>query len=30
VHQHDPDWNWGKPVNPSILEGYQRGVDIVV
>ena len=30
VHQRDPSWNWGKNANPSILEGYQRGVDIVV
>lgn len=30
VHQRDPSWNWGKNADPSILEGYQRGVDIVV
>ena len=28
VHSKDPSWNWGKPVDPSILEGYQRGIDI--
>jgi len=30
VHQHDPSWNWGDPFDKSILEGYQRGMDITV
>ncbi len=28
VHQHDPDWDWGKPFDVSILDGYRQGVDI--
>ena len=28
VHQHDPSWNWGKPFDTSILDGYQQGVDM--
>ena len=28
VHQQDPSWNWGKPFDTSILDGYQQGVDI--
>lgn len=30
VHQHDPDWDWGKPFDTSILDSYQRGVDISI
>lgn len=30
VHQHDPDWNWGKPFDTSILDAYQQGMDILV
>lgn len=30
IHQHDPDWNWGKPFDTSILDGYQQGMDILV
>ena len=29
VHQKDPSWNWGKPVKPGILEGYQSGIDLL-
>lgn len=29
VDQRNPEWSVGKPVDPSILEGYQRGVDII-
>ena len=25
VHQQDPSWNWGKPFDTSILDGYQQG-----
>ena len=28
VHQQDPNWDWGKPCDTSILDGYQQGVDI--
>ena len=28
VHQHDPDWDWGKPFDVSILDGYRQGMDI--
>ena len=28
VHQQDPSWNWGKPFDTSILDGYQQGVDM--
>ncbi len=28
VHQHDPSWDWGKPFDTSILDGYQQGLDI--
>ena len=27
VHQQDPSWDWGKPFDTSILDGYQQGVD---
>ena len=30
VHQQDPSWNWGKPFDISILDGYQQGVDMWV
>ena len=25
VHQQDPSWDWGKPFDTSILDGYQQG-----
>lgn len=25
VHQHDPGWDWGKPFDTSILDGYRQG-----
>ena len=28
VHQHDPSWDWGKPFDTSILDGYRQGVDM--
>ena len=28
VHQRVPGWDWGKPFDTSILEGYQQGVDM--
>lgn len=28
VHQQDPGWDWGKPFDTSILDGYRQGVDI--
>ena len=30
VHQHTPGWNWGKPFDTSILNGYQQGIDTKV
>ena len=27
VRQRVPGWNWGKPFDTSILEGYRQGVD---
>ena len=30
VHQRVPGWDWGKPFDTSILEGYQQGVDMQV
>ena len=30
IHQHDPDWDWGKPFDTSILDGYRQGMDILV
>ena len=27
VHQQDPSWDWGKPFDTSILDGYRQGVD---
>ena len=27
VRQHDPSWDWGKPFDTGILEGYRQGVD---
>ena len=28
VHQRDPGWDWGKPFDTSILDGYRQGIDI--
>ena len=28
VRQRVPGWNWGKPFDTSILDGYQQGVDM--
>lgn len=28
VHQRDPSWDWGKPFDTSILDGYRQGVDM--
>ena len=28
VHRHDPSWDWGKPFDTSILDGYRQGVDM--
>lgn len=30
IHQHDPDWDWGKPFDTSILDDYRQGMDILV
>ena len=30
VHQSVPGWDWGKPFDTSILDGYQLGVDMQV
>ena len=30
VHQQDPSWDWGKPFDTSILDGYQQGVDMQI
>ena len=30
VHQRVPGWDWGKPFDTSILDGYQLGVDMQV
>ena len=30
VHQQDPSWDWGKPFDTSILDGYQQGVDMKI
>ena len=30
VHRHDPDWDWGKPFDTGILDGYQQGVDTMI
>ena len=27
VRQHDRSWDWGKPFDTGILEGYRQGVD---
>ena len=27
VHQQDPGWNWGKPFDTGILDGYHPGID---
>ena len=27
VHRQDPGWDWGKPFDASILDGYQQGMD---
>lgn len=28
VHQSVPGWDWGKPFDTSILDGYQQGMDM--
>ena len=28
VHQQDPSWDWGKPFDTSILDGYRQGMDM--
>ena len=28
VHQRVPGWDWGKPFDTSILDGYRQGVDM--
>ena len=30
VHQQDPGWDWGKPFDTSILDGYRQSVDIQI
>ena len=30
VHQQDPNWDWGKPFDTSILDGYRQGVDMQI
>ena len=30
VHRQDPGWDWGKPFDTSILDGYRQGVDIEI
>ena len=30
VHQQVPGWNWGKPFDTSILDGYRQGVDMQI
>lgn len=30
VHRQDPSWDWGKPFDVSILDGYRQGVDTTV
>lgn len=30
VHQRDPNWDWGKPFDTSILDGYRQGVDMQI
>ncbi len=30
VHRHDPSWDWGKPFDTGILDGYRQGVDITI
>lgn len=30
VHQQDPSWDWGKPFDTSILDGYHQGMDIQI
>ena len=27
VRRQDPDWDWGKPFDTSILDGYRFGID---
>nr|WP_325212392.1 DUF3879 family protein [uncultured Oscillibacter sp.] len=27
VHRQDPSWDWGKPFDVSILDGYRQGMD---
>ena len=28
VHQQDPNWDWGKSFDSSILDGYRQSVDM--
>ncbi len=28
VHRQDPSWDWGKPFDATILDGYRQGVDM--
>lgn len=30
VHQQDPGWDWGKPFDTGILNGYRQGMDTLV
>ena len=30
VHRQDPGWDWGKPFDTSILDGYRQGLDVQV
>lgn len=30
VHQHDPNWDWGRPFDTGILDGYRQGIDIAI
>ena len=29
VHRQDPDWDWGKPFDTSLLDGYRQGLDLL-
>ena len=28
--QQNPNWDWGKPFDTSILDGYRQGVDMQI
>ncbi len=30
VHRQNPGWDWGKPFDISILDGYRQGLDVQV